>query len=98
MCLIGGVAADAVPVFFRPIYCCQLQPWPNILSLGVTTISMVSMYDCIAGSVTRCWSKKGAQMFPKVAKIIFTAVFTSIDLFLHSPKVTNHFGYFCKQN
>ena len=26
--------------FSRLIYCCPLQPWPNILSLGVTTISM----------------------------------------------------------
>ena len=49
MCLIGGVAADAVPVFFRPIYCCQLQPWPNILSLGVTTISMLWQHKNMAG-------------------------------------------------
>ena len=30
--------------FSRLIYCCPLQPWPNILSLGVTTISMSLEY------------------------------------------------------
>ena len=49
-------------------------------------------------SVTRCWSNKVAQMFPKVTWIIFTTVFTSIDLFLHSPKVTNLFGLLMEAN
>ena len=45
-------------------------------------------------SVTRCWIKKVAQMFSKVAQIISSAVFTSIDLFQNSPKVNNLLGYF----
>ena len=43
-------------------------------------------------SVTRCWIKKVAQMFPKVALIISTSVFILIDLFQNSPKVNNVFG------
>ena len=45
-------------------------------------------------SVTRCWIKKIAQMFSKVALIISIAVFILIDRFQKSPKVNNIFGYF----
>ena len=37
-------------------------------------------------SVTRCWSLKVAQMFPKVAQIGETAVLTYNDPFRNSPK------------
>ena len=50
-----------------------------------------------AFSVTRCWIKKPAQMFLKVAWVISIAVFKVINIFQNGPKVTNLFGYFCKQ-
>ena len=46
----------------------------------------------VESSVTRCKIKIVVQMFSKVAQIISTAVFTLIDSFQNSPKVTNLFG------
>ena len=47
----------------------------------------------VESSVTRCKIKIVVQMFSKVAQIISTAVFTLIDSFQNSPKVTNLFGH-----
>ena len=52
----------------------------------------LTIADACQSSVTRCWIKKVAKMFPKVAHIISTADFTSFDLLKNSPKVNNLCG------
>ena len=49
------------------------------------------------GSVTRCWIKKIAQLFPKIAYIISKAVSTLFHLFQKAQKSTILSGYFCGQ-
>ena len=46
-------------------------------------------------SVTRCWEKKVAQMFPKVGqKVIVFVFYWKSNAFLNSKKRARHLGYF----
>ena len=50
------------------------------------------MEGCIADSVTRCWSYKVAQILPRVAQIVATAVLHEVAICKIAQKVINLFG------